>query len=186
MAPVPPCVRVELCRPGRPLQDGTSHGTKAATTSHGNAAPQAYHGQAWQRVAQGLLYTNATFADGTYEDYQDWMGDHGRSVAPDDRDGNNRVNSYPTFIKSGTEVAGASGLEYSRVHGQNWDYAISGWVDLDAIGLLAGMDYAFFFAPECGNDGAVHTNVVPAPVIPEPAAGLILLLGLPVLRRLRE
>ena len=132
------------------------------------------------------MYTDATFADGTYEDYQDWLGDHGRPFAPNDGDGNNRINSYPTFIKSGTEVVGASALEYSRVHGKDWDYAITGWVDLDAIDLMAGMDYAVFFAPECGNDGAVHTNVVPAPVIPEPAVGLMLLLGLPVLRRLRE
>jgi len=157
-----------------------------AATSHGNVAQQAYGGEVWQNVAQGLLYKDATFADGTYEEYQDWLGDRGQPFAPYDGDGNDRVNSYPTFIKNGTEVAGASGLEYSRVHGEDWDYAITGWVDLDEIGLLAGMDYALFFAPECGNDGAVHTNVVPAPVVPEPAAGLILLLGLPCLRRLRE
>jgi MYXO-CTERM domain-containing protein len=134
-----------------------------ATTSHDNVVQQAYGGETWDYVQEGNLYTNATFADGTFESYQYWCDRLGRTYHPDDQDGNDCQNSYPTLIKTGTEVLNKSSLTYSSVCGEPWDYEITGWVDTDAIGLECGMDFTMFFAPECGNDGGGHNGTAPCP-----------------------
>jgi len=140
----------------------TIHGI--ASSSHGNVVQQAYPGESWTYVTKGRLYTNATFADGTYENYQYYNVTHGRPYTPDDQDGNNHVNSYPSLIKYGTEVTGQSSLSYNGAGcSPPWDYKITGWVELDAIGLDCGMEYAMFYSPECGNDGAEHNGQVPCP-----------------------
>jgi hypothetical protein len=156
-----------------------------AVTSHGNIAPQAYPGEVWDDVVKGRLYTHATFADGTYEAYQAKKVGQGQPYTPNDRDGDNFKNSYPTLIKYGTEVTGVSNLSYDAADpALTWDYEITGWVETSAIGLGVDQDYALFWTMECGNDGAEHHDKIPP--IPEPATGSILLLGLLSVRRLRR
>jgi MYXO-CTERM domain-containing protein len=132
-----------------------------AVTSHDNVVRQAYPYETWDDVVKGRLYTDATFADGTFESYQHRMDHRGIPYAPDDQDGNDWVNSYPTLIKYGNEVSGVSQLSYSSASCcRPWDYEITGWVELDAIGLDCGSSYALFWSMECGNDGAEHGDTI--------------------------
>jgi len=136
-----------------------------ASTRHTNVVRQAYPCQTWQRVEKGRLYTNADFADGTYEKYEYSLIQDGKTYAPNDQDGSICVNSYPTLIRYyDQEISGRSSLSYSSADWCDpWDYEITGWVELDAIGLGCGTDYTIFFAPECGNDGAEHSGCIPCP-----------------------
>ena len=155
------------------------------TTDHDNCVPQAYPGETWMSAKRGELYTNVTMADGTYEAYQAKLIGLGIPYAPDDMDGNHFRNSYPTFAKTGTEVLGVAELYYqSSTPPEPWKYEITGSVPLSAIGLGTGMEYAIFWATECGNDGAVHTDTTDA--LPEPATGTLVLLGLIAARKRRR
>jgi hypothetical protein len=165
-----------------------------ALTSHGNIVQQAYAGETWDNVSEGSLYLNAEFATGTFERYQQYMAGRGVLVDPDDQDGDDRLNSYFSLIKTGSEVLGQSDATYAAADpGDLWDYVISGWVEMEAIGLLPGMDYALFFSLECGNDAALHTHTYfdpggpedPGPAIPEPGVHGLILAGLGLLYRRR-
>jgi len=164
---------------------GTYHGI--AVTSHANVVQQAYPGEVWSPVVEGRLYTDATFADGTYEEYEQWLTDRGIPYKPNDHDGDRRNNSYPTLICDyGAEVVGQSSVSYLAADpADSWDYEIQGWVDLDAIGLSANMDYTIFFSTECGNDAWWRGDNVPDQSIPEPGAAALLLMGLIARRRRR-
>jgi hypothetical protein len=162
-----------------------------AVTSHGNVVQQAYAGENWDDVVEGRLYTDAVFATGTYENYQYARAVRGLPFAPDDGDGDNRTNSYWSLIKTGTEVADASAIRYDTAPPADpWDYTVTGWVDMAAIGLGPGMKYTLFHSIECGNDGAGHSGDVPEgggpPPIPEPATAGLTLLGLLVAFRRRR
>ena len=163
-----------------------------ALTTHGNVVQQKYPGEPWPTVTRGRLYKNAEFATGTFETYQHFMKTHGYWFTPDDRDGNDRKNSYLSLIKGfGEEAEGVSAVTWTQEDYWDWDedqqtyvpheaWRITGSVSLDAIGLWPGRRFSLFVSSECGNDGARHT------MIPEPAGLLALAAGTGLLRRRRR
>lgn len=159
---------------GGSFQGGGGSVYGLATTTHGNVVQQAYPGEIWTNVSAGSLYSNAVFATGTYEDYQYVHN----TYAPDDGDGNNRVNSYPTLIKTGSLVAGdISGVRYTTADpNKAWDYEIFYKVSLAAIGLDEGETVQSFWVMECGNDGvqAFTTNRA----VPEPSTVALMAAGI--------
>lgn len=169
---------------GGTFQSGTGTVYGIATTSHANVVQQAYAGT-WQSIQSGKLYKTATFATGTFEQYQ---LAHTNS-APDDGDGNNRLNSYPTLMQSGTEVSGdVSGVAYRSVTGSEWTYEIVYKVSLASLGLTGTVkDPAtqVFWVMECGNDGT-EGNVKSAPSVPEPSSVVLLMAGLGALAAKRR
>ncbi len=151
---------------------GTAYGI--ATTSHANVVQQAYAGQTWTSVTAGRLYKDAVFATGTYEQYQQAYP----NANPGDGDGNNKVNSYPTLIKSGNLVAGdVSGVRY-RANGASdpWDWDIFYKVSLSALGLTGGEVLQSFWVMECGNDGV--QQMINNPAVPEPTTVALLAAGI--------
>ncbi len=166
---------------GGTFQSKTGSAYGIATTSHANVVQQAYPGQTWTSVTAGSLYSNAVFADGTYEQYQY----NTPTYAPDDGDGNNKLNSYPTLIKSGNLVAGdVSGVRYATSYGTLWQYNIFYKVSLTALGLDWGETVQAFWVMECGNDAvqAFATN----PAIPEPSTIALLTAGVVALAARRR
>jgi hypothetical protein len=164
---------------GGTFQTNTGNPFGIATTSHANVVTQAYPGEVWTNVTAGRLYSNAVFATGTYEQYQE----NHPTFAPDDGDGNNKLNSYPTLIKSGNQVAGdISGVRY-RANGASdpWDWDIFYKVSLSALGLnpLGGDNLQAFWVMECGNDGA--QDVFRTPVVPEPSTIALVTAGITAL-----
>ena len=163
-----------------------------ALTTHANVVPQAYPGQGWPTVTKGRLYKDAEFATGTFETYQEYMVSSGFWYTPDDQDGDDTQNSYLSLIRGfGAEVTGHSDVSWTYEPYWYWDYdvddwrladswRVTGWVDLDQIGLTADTPYSLFVSCECGNDGALHA------VIPEPATAGLLLLGLVAAGRRRR
>jgi hypothetical protein len=152
---------------------GTVYGV--ATTSHANVVQQAYGGQTWKAVTAGNLYVNATFATGTYEQYERAYP----AANPDDGDGSDRVNSYPTLITSGDQVAGdVSGVRY-RTNGASdpWDWDIFYKISLNALGFLEGGKVQAFWVMECGNDG-VQQMISGTPIVPEPSTIALLASGI--------
>jgi hypothetical protein len=163
---------------GGTFQNGGGSVYGLATTSHANVVQQAYGG-VWQSVQAGKLYENAIFATGTFEQYQLAHP----NFQPDDGDGNNRQNSYPTLLRSGNQVAGdVSGILYRSVSGANWAFEIVYKVSLGALGLTGGIkDPAtqLFWVMECGNDGVQHTvQGSGPPIVPEPSSLALLVAGL--------
>ncbi len=135
---------------------GTAYGI--ATTSHANVVQQAYAGQTWTPVTAGSLYKNAT--------------------SPDDGDGNNNLNSYPTLITSGSLVGGdVSGVRY-RANGASdaWDWDIFYKVSLSALGLTGGETLQSFWVMECGNDGV--QQMIHNPAVPEPTTIALMAAGM--------
>ena len=163
------------------------------TNFGGNVVRQKYPGEVWPAVTQGRLYKDAEFSTGTFETYQQWMNSNGYWYTPDDRDGDDTTNSYMSLIKDfREEVTGHSDAAWTFEPYWYWDdglgdwalqdsWRITGYVDLDEIGLTPLTPYSLFVAPECGNDGAGHSSPVP-----EPAAFLPALLGLIAARRRRK
>jgi hypothetical protein len=153
---------------------GTVYGL--ATTSHANVVQQAYAGQSWTPVSSGSLYKNASFATGTYEQYQ-----QAYAATPDDGDGNNRKNSYPTLITAGSLVAGdVSGVRYRANGASNpWDWDIFYKVSLSALGLTGGETLQSFWAMECGNDGV--QQMINNPAVPEPTTIALMAAGISAL-----
>jgi len=149
---------------------GTVYGV--ATTNHGNNVAHVYG--AWgDPVLAGNLYTpegggNPFFATGTWETYEA----HIVVVDPHDGDGSMFVNSYPTMIRYGDEVAGdVSGVLYSPNLTDPWAYDIYYKVDLDALSYDGVQDLQLFWAMECGNDGV---EIVKEGTVPEPNTFLLL------------
>jgi hypothetical protein len=163
---------------GGTFQSKTGSVYGLATTSHANVVQQAYAG-AWQSVQAGKLYTNATFATGTFEQYQ---LSHSNSE-PDDGDGNKRLNSYPSLMRSGTLAAGdVSGVLFRTVTGADWAYEIVYKVSLASLGLAGNSsdpEVQLFWVMECGNDGVQHAvRSGGDPVVPEPSTVALLMAGL--------
>ncbi len=159
---------------GGTFQSKTGSVYGIATTSHSNVVQQAYSGQTWTSVVAGSLYSNATFADGTYEQYQQAYP----SADPDDGDGSNKKNSYPTLIKTGTRVSGdVSGVSYQTADAADaWDYEIYYKVSLTALGITDGMTIQTFWAMECGNDGTQQS--FSTPTVPEPTTVALMVAGI--------
>lgn len=162
---------------GGTFQTGTGSVYGLATTTHANVVQQAYSGQTWTSVTAGSLYSNAVFATGTYEQYQTGVS----TYSPDDGDGNNRVNSYPSLIKSGALVAGdVSGVRYVTADAAAaWDYEIYYKVSLAALGLTGGETIQTFWTMECGNDGVQQSFTNPS--VPEPATVALMAAGISAL-----
>ena len=163
---------------GGTFQSKTGSVYGVATTTHANVVQQAYAGT-WQTVQAGKLYTNAVFATGTFEQYQ---LSHSNSV-PDDGDGNNRLNSYPSLMKSGTLAAGdVSGVLYRTVTGADWAYEVVYKVSLASLGLTGSSSdpkVQLFWVMECGNDGVEHqVKSGSNPVVPEPSTMALMMAGL--------
>jgi hypothetical protein len=157
---------------GGSFQSGGGSVYGIATTSHANIVQQAYAGQIWDSVTAGKLYQNANFATGTYERYQDSTP----GFDPDDGDGNNRVNSYPSFIRYGNEAAGdVSGVRYRATSGSPWAFDIFYKVSLTALGLAGGETIQSFWVMECGNDGT--QQFIRNPAVPEPSSIALVLAG---------
>ncbi len=155
---------------------GTVYGV--ATTTHANIVQQAYAGT-WQTVQAGKLYTSASFATGTFEQYE---LNHS-NAEPDDGDGNIRLNSYPTLLRAGTAASGdVSGVLYRTVTGSDWAYEIVYKISLASLGLVGTTSdplVQLFWVMECGNDGVEHTvKSAPNPVVPEPSTIALLMAGL--------
>jgi hypothetical protein len=167
---------------GGTFQSHTGSVYGIATTSHANVVQQAYAGQTWTSVTAGNLYSNAVFATGTYEQYQLSIS----GEAPDDGDGNNRVNSYPTLIKTGNLVAGdVSGVRYTAAAAaKEWDYEIFYKVSLASLGLDAGETVQAFWVMECGNDGAQAFATNKA--VPEPSTIALITAGVAALAARRR
>lgn len=166
---------------GGTFQGGGGSVYGVATTSHGNVVQQAYSG-VWTNVSAGRLYSSATFADGTFEQYQHNFP----SATPDDGDGNNKKNSYPTLIRSGSLVGGdVSGVRY-RANGASdpWDWDIFYKISLSALGLVGGESLQAFWVMECGNDGV--QDVFRNPVVPEPATVALMGAGIAALAARRR
>jgi hypothetical protein len=162
---------------GGTFQTGGGSAYGIATTSHANVVQQAYAGQIWDSVTAGRLYSNADFATGTYERYQN----NTPSYDPDDGDGNNRLNSYPTLIRYGNQVAGdVSGVRYRNAGGP-WAFDIFYKVALSALGLnpLGGDQVQAFWVMECGNDAA--EQIFRTPAVPEPTTVALLMAGVSAL-----
>lgn len=159
---------------GGTFQNGGGSSYGIATTTHGNIVPQAYGNQSWTQVQAGNLYSNATFADGTFENYQDARP----NFDVDDGDGDNLLNSYPTLIRFGTEVGGdVSGVDYSTSASGPGEFDIFYKVRLASLGIVDGVNVQLFWAMECGNDGAEHF-LQTKPVIPEPTTVALLTAGI--------
>jgi len=161
---------------GGTFQGGGGNPYGIATTSHGNVVTQAY--ATWgSPVSQGRLYNPSGggpfFADGTFENYQNTTP----TFNPDDGDGNNGLNSYPTLIRFGSQVGGdVSGVRYQAVGAQPWDFEIYYKVSLASLGIdQTGGNVQLFWAMECGNDGGQHFTKVPA--IPEPTTVALIAAG---------
>lgn len=161
---------------GGSFQTGTGTAYGIGTTDHANNVQQAYGGEVWDNVTAGTLYSGVSFADGTLENYQRRRNSRG---AMDDGDGDDRVNSYPTMIKTGTAMAGdVSGIRIVSAVGENWKYETYYKVSLAALNITDETSIQLFWAMECGNDGAQHTFNT-GKSVPEPAT--IALLGAGVL-----
>lgn len=162
---------------GGTFQNGGGSVYGVATTSHANVVQQAYAGQIWTNVVAGSLYSNAVFATGTYEQYQSRiLNREGQLPTPGDGDGNNRLNSYPTLIKTGSLVAGdVSGVRYRANTTDAWDYDIIYKISLAALNLTGNEQLQAFWVMECGNDGAQH--LFGNPTIPEPTTVGLLMAG---------
>jgi hypothetical protein len=162
---------------------GTAYGI--GTTNHANVVTQAYAGQVWQSIQAGRLYTSPVFATGTFEQYQI----HHLDYSPDDGDGNNRVNSYPTLMMQGTLVnSDVSGILYRSSQNTPWAYEIVYKVALSALGLTgAATDPTLqaFWVMECGNDG-VQDFVDGDKAVPEPGTWVLLLAGVSALAARRK
>lgn len=156
-----------------------------ALTSHANVVPQKYPGETWPQVTQGNLYTDAAFATGTFETYEEFMRDNDYWYWPNDRDGRYDRNSYMTLIKDyGAEAVGESDVAWAREDywdGSAWVEAwrVTGSVSMSELGIGPTTPYALFVSSECGNDGATH----PRQPVPEPAALFVLAGGFLLLRR---
>ena len=161
-----------------------------ALTNHANVVPQKYAG-VWPAVTKGRLYKDAVAAEGTYEEYQEYMEANDYWYYLNDEDGQNDKNSYMSLIMGfGAEVSGSSSATWTPE--DYWDddagdwataWRITGHVDLAAIGLsdpATWMGFSLFVSSECGNDGSVH-----AP-IPEPGVLTLLAAGLGVVSRKRR
>ncbi|MCG3199217.1 MAG: PEP-CTERM sorting domain-containing protein [Candidatus Omnitrophica bacterium] len=161
---------------GGTFQNGGGSVYGVGTTNHANVVQQAYMGETWINVVAGSLYSNAGFATGTYEQYQR----NNPSFDPNDGDGNNRLNSYPTLLRSGNLVAGdVSGLRFRNNTTDAWDFDIFYKVSLAALGLIGGESIQAFWTMECGNDGV--QQIIGNPVIPEPTTIGLLLAGVSAL-----
>ena len=153
---------------------------------HGNVAQQAYPGEDWPETTKGNLYTNvgSRFSDGTYETYQQWMTANGYWYTPDDEDGDDTNNSYLAFVTGfDAEITGHSYVQWDDGTAEAYfdedgilrnSYRITGWVDMDQIGLVPGdWDYCLFVSSECGNDGAKHVPVAEPATVGLLAAGVV-------------
>jgi len=173
-----------------------------ALTTHANVVPQKYHDangnpDVWQPVTEGRLYKDAQFSTGTFEEYQQTMNNGGYWYSPDDQDGDDTKNSYMCLIMDfGEEVTGHSSVTWTLEPYWGWDpelkdgegdwylvdsWRVTGYVDLDQIGLSPWMSYSVFVSSECGNDGAGHGHPVPEAA----ARPLLVLASLLALRRRR-
>jgi len=156
-----------------------------AFTTHANVVPQAYPGT-WPTVTKGRLYTNAVFADATYEGYEAYLLSKGITPVPTDGNLYDGQNTYPTLIKGfASELTGVSSVQWVPDNNSStpWVYEITGSVKTAALGLDAGEAFDLFWTMECGNDAVKATGVSP---IPEPSTVLLLgagLLGLGVAAR---
>ena len=167
----------------------------------GNVARQKYPGEVWPQITQGNLYTNAQFATATFEEYQLYIKQQtpppGLSeywYSPDDQDGNDSLNSYMTLIKGfDQEITGHSAVTWTLEQYWYWDtdlddwalqdaWRVTGYVDMDQIGLTPSTYYSIFVSSECGNDGAWQFW----PPISEPATLSLLAAGLAAARRRRR
>ncbi|MBM4046238.1 MAG: PEP-CTERM sorting domain-containing protein [Planctomycetes bacterium] len=149
-----------------------------AFTTHANVVQQAYPG-AWPTVTKGNLYSNAVFADGTLEQYEEWMSWRGITPTPSDGNLYDGQNSYPTLIRNySQEISGQSGVQWVTVNGLPWTYEITGYMETSALGLDWGEAFDLFWAMECGNDGAMISGTMP---IPEPATMLLIGAGIAAL-----
>lgn len=166
---------------GGTFQNGGGSIYGIATTSHANVVQQAYSGQVWQSMIAGRLYSDPTFATGTYEQYQHTHP----SFAPDDGDGNNRINSYPTLMMGGTLVDGdVSGVRYRANTTDPWAYDIYYKVSLASLGInmvVPETALQLFWVMECGNDGVQNITEPVGRAIPEPGTVALLLAGVTAL-----
>jgi len=149
-----------------------------AFSTHGNVVQQAYVG-AWPTVTKGNLYASPVFADGTLEQYEEWVSWRGILPTPSDGNPYDGQNSYGTLIMNyGQEIAGQSSVQWVTVNGLPWTYEITGYMETDALGLGAGETFDLFWSMECGNDGVMISGAMP---IPEPATMLLIGAGLAAL-----
>jgi hypothetical protein len=159
---------------GGTFQTNTGSVFGVATTSHANVVTQAYPG-AWTSVTAGSLYSEATFATGTYEAYQQAKPNY----QPDDGDGSTGKNSYPTLIMTGTQVAGdVSATAYFSTPSEAWDYEIYYKIAVSSLGIDPNEQVQLFWAMECGNDGTTTTF---EKAIPEPTSIALLMAGISAL-----
>ncbi|MCE7907119.1 MAG: PEP-CTERM sorting domain-containing protein [Candidatus Omnitrophica bacterium COP1] len=171
---------------GGSFQNGGGSIYGLATTTHANVVQQAYSGN-WSTFQSGKLYQNAVFATGTFEQYQLAHPNY----KPDDGDGNNRVNSYPTLLRGGNQVAGdISGVLYRAASNSNWAYEIIYKISLGALGLTGGSKdplTQLFWVMECGNDGVEHfVKSGTDPVVPEPTTLALMVAGIGALAAKRR